>query len=134
MRSGTAAEREVPYSPGVNSSPKRLLNSPAAFTARPALAGGPAAPGASAARPFDLEQDLARMEDDGGPIMAAGSSRPAALPALVRGSGVVRRAAGVVGELLMLIGIVWCLGLAILAIGIPVALVARLLAWMSGAV
>jgi hypothetical protein len=118
----------------VNSSAKKLLNTPHAFTAQPALAGGPAAPGASSARPFDLEQDLARMADDGGPVTVLRSSRPTALPALVRGSGLVRRAAGVLGDLLMLTGVVWGLGVSILAVGIPVALVARLLVWMSGGV
>jgi len=46
--------------------------------------------------------------------------------------GWLRRAAGVVGELLTLVSIVFCMPLAILAIGIPIVLCARLLLWLGG--
>jgi hypothetical protein len=42
----------------------------------------------------------------------------------------LRRAAGLVGELLALAGIVLCFPLAILAVGIPIALCVRLLLWI----
>ena len=45
----------------------------------------------------------------------------------------LRRAAGVAGELLTLVGIVLCFPLAILAIGIPIALSVRLVLWVVGA-
>ena len=109
-----------------------LVNPPVTPAARPALAGGPAAPGASSAQTFDLEHDLARMEDEGGPVAAPRSSRLTSLPVVVHGPGLIQRSAGVAGELLMLVGVVWVLGIAILAIGTPVALVARLFLWMSG--
>ena len=44
----------------------------------------------------------------------------------------LRRAAGVVGDLLALIGIVLCFPFVILAVGIPIALCVRLLLWMIG--
>lgn len=42
----------------------------------------------------------------------------------------LRRAAGGIGELLTLVGIVLCFPLAILAIGIPIALCVRLVLWV----
>lgn len=47
--------------------------------------------------------------------------------------GWLRRAAGVGGELLALMGIVFCVPFVILTIGIPVALSVRLLLWAAGA-
>lgn len=43
------------------------------------------------------------------------------------------RAAGLLGELLALVGIVFCIPFVILAFGIPVALCARLLLWAASA-
>ena len=45
----------------------------------------------------------------------------------------LRRAASVVGEVLALAGIVLCIPVAILAIGMPIALLVRLLLWVGGA-
>ena len=42
------------------------------------------------------------------------------------------RAAGFVGQLLMLVAIVWCIPFVILAIGLPVVLGVRLLLWVGG--
>jgi hypothetical protein len=44
----------------------------------------------------------------------------------------LRRAAWLAGELLTMVGIVLCLPLAILAIGIPIALCVRLVLWVLG--
>jgi len=46
--------------------------------------------------------------------------------------GLLRRAAGGIGELLALVAIVFTLPVVILAIGIPVALFVRLLLWVGG--
>jgi len=45
----------------------------------------------------------------------------------------LRRAAAVVGELLALLGLVLCIPFVILAIGMPIALLVRLLLWIGGA-
>ena len=50
----------------------------------------------------------------------------------LEGSGSLRRAAGVVGEFLTLVGIVCCIPFVILAIGLPLALAVRLLLWVAG--
>ena len=55
------------------------------------------------------------------------SSRP-----LLEGPGLLRRGAGLIGELLALVGIVLCFPFAILAIGIPIALCVRFLLWIIG--
>lgn len=46
--------------------------------------------------------------------------------------GSLRRAAGVVGDLLGVVAIVLCIPLVILAIGLPIALFVRLLLWIGG--
>jgi len=48
--------------------------------------------------------------------------------------GPFRRAAVVVGDLVGAVGVVLCIPLVILAIGIPIALCVRLLLWMAGLV
>ena len=48
------------------------------------------------------------------------------------GRGPWRRAAAVVGEVFGAAGIILCIPLAILAVGIPIALVVRLLLWLGG--
>ena len=53
-------------------------------------------------------------------------ARPLALP------GALRRAAGVVGDLLAAVAIVLCIPFVILAIGLPIALCVRLLLWIGG--
>jgi hypothetical protein len=45
----------------------------------------------------------------------------------------LRRGAGVVGELLALVGVVLCIPFVILAIGMPIALLVRFLLWIGGA-
>jgi hypothetical protein len=60
-------------------------------------------------------------------LAATLSSRP-----WLEGPGLLRRGAGLVGELLALVGIVLCFPLAILAVGIPIALCVRLLLWILG--
>ena len=55
--------------------------------------------------------------------------RPAR-PLVVPGS--LRRAAAIGGELLALVGIVFCIPFVILAIGMPIALGVRLLLWVGG--
>ena len=50
----------------------------------------------------------------------------------LEGSGSLRRAAGVVGEFLALVGLVCCIPFVILAIGLPIALGVRLLLWVGG--
>lgn len=57
---------------------------------------------------------------------APGSVPPPVVP------GVLRRAAGVVGEVFLLVGAVFCFPLAVLAIGVPIALFVRLLLWLGG--
>jgi hypothetical protein len=52
-------------------------------------------------------------------------------PATLVVPGSLRRAAGVIGELLALVAIVFCFPVVILAIGIPVALFVRLLLWVG---
>lgn len=47
--------------------------------------------------------------------------------------GLLRRAAAFVGELLALLGIVLSIPVVILAIGMPIALLVRLLLWIGGA-
>jgi hypothetical protein len=47
-------------------------------------------------------------------------------------SGAFRRAAVVVGDLLGMVGIVFCIPFVILAIGIPIVLCGRLLLWLGG--
>ena len=47
--------------------------------------------------------------------------------------GLLGRAAGFVGEVLALVGIVCCIPFVILAIGLPIALAVRLLMWVGGA-
>ena len=47
-------------------------------------------------------------------------------------SSSLRRAVGVVGEVLLLVGIACCVPFVILAIGIPIALAVRLLLWVGG--
>ncbi len=44
----------------------------------------------------------------------------------------LRRAATGSGDLLLLLGIVFCMPFVVLAIGLPVALCARLLLWLAG--
>jgi hypothetical protein len=46
--------------------------------------------------------------------------------------GPLRRAAVVIGDLFAALGIVLCIPLVILAIGIPIALCVRLLLWIGG--
>jgi hypothetical protein len=46
--------------------------------------------------------------------------------------GPLRRAAAVIGDLLVAVGIILCIPLVILAIGIPIALCVRLLLWIGG--
>jgi hypothetical protein len=46
--------------------------------------------------------------------------------------GPLRRVAVVIGDLFAALGIVLCIPLVILAIGIPIALCARLLLWIGG--
>jgi hypothetical protein len=46
--------------------------------------------------------------------------------------GVLRRAAGVFGDLFLVVGIVLCVPFVIMAIGIPLALCVRLLFWVAG--
>jgi uncharacterized membrane protein len=53
-------------------------------------------------------------------------ARPLGVP------GPLRRAALVIGELLAAVGVVLCIPVAILAIGIPVALFVRFLLWIVG--
>ena len=53
-------------------------------------------------------------------------ARPLVVP------GPLRRAALVIGDLLAALGIVLCIPLGILAIGIPIALCARMLLWIGG--
>jgi len=53
-------------------------------------------------------------------------ARPLVVP------GPLRRAALVIGDLLAAVGIVLCIPLGILAIGIPIALCVRLLSWIAG--
>ena len=53
-------------------------------------------------------------------------------PATLVVPGSLRRAAGVIGELLVLVAIVFSFPVVILAIGIPVALFVRLLLWVGG--
>jgi len=48
------------------------------------------------------------------------------------GPGRLRRAAVVIGDLCAAVGIVLCIPLVILAIGIPIALCVRLLLWIGG--
>ena len=50
----------------------------------------------------------------------------------LEGFGSLRRAAGVVGEFLAVVGIVCCIPFVILAIGLPIALAVRLLMWVGG--
>jgi hypothetical protein len=47
-------------------------------------------------------------------------------------SGLLRRAAAVVGDLLATAAVVLCFPFVILAIGIPIALCVRLLLWIGG--
>jgi hypothetical protein len=47
-------------------------------------------------------------------------------------SGSLTRAGGVIGEFLVLVGLVCCIPFVILGIGIPIALVVRLLLWVGG--
>ena len=47
-------------------------------------------------------------------------------------SGSLTRAGGVVGEFVLLVGLVCCIPFVILGIGIPIALVVRLLLWVGG--
>jgi hypothetical protein len=47
-------------------------------------------------------------------------------------SGSLRRTVSVIGESLVLVGIVCCIPFVILAIGTPIALVVRLLLWVAG--
>jgi hypothetical protein len=53
-------------------------------------------------------------------------------PRLDEMPGLLGRAAGFVGELLALVGIVCCIPFVILAIGSPIALAVRLLLWVGG--
>ena len=53
-------------------------------------------------------------------------------PPRLEGSRSLRRAAGVGGEFLALVGIVCCIPFVILAIGLPIALAVRLLLWVGG--
>jgi hypothetical protein len=53
-------------------------------------------------------------------------ARPLVVP------GRLRRAAVVVGDLLAAVAVVLCIPLAMLAIGIPIALCVRLLLWVGG--
>lgn len=46
--------------------------------------------------------------------------------------GLLRHAATVIGDLLAAMGIVLCVPFVILAVGIPIALCARLLLWIGG--
>jgi hypothetical protein len=46
--------------------------------------------------------------------------------------GSLRRAAGVVADLLVLAGIVFCIPFVILGIGLPIALGVRLILWIGG--
>ena len=54
------------------------------------------------------------------------SARPLAVP------GSFRRAAVVIGDLFAAVGVVLCIPLVILGIGIPIALCVRLLLWIGG--
>ena len=46
--------------------------------------------------------------------------------------GFIRRASALVGEALTLVAIVFCVPFVILAIGLPIALLVRLLLWVGG--
>jgi hypothetical protein len=53
-------------------------------------------------------------------------ARPLVVP------GRLRRVAVILGDLLTMVGIVFCIPLVILAVGIPIALCVRLLLWSIG--
>ena len=65
---------------------------------------------------------------------------PAALPltrtfpdaaARPRAAGTLKRAMGAVVDIVVLLGIVMCIPFAILAVGIPIALLAQLVLWIA---
>ena len=72
-----------------------------------------------------------------GRVEAATPTNAALAPGLTQAGALVvpgplRRAAGVVGDLLGAAAVVLCVPLVILAIGIPIALCVRLLLWIGG--
>lgn len=71
-----------------------------------------------------------RLEDTALTRAALATTFNPAQPLVVRGP--LRRAAGIVGDLLGAVAIVLCVPFVILAIGTPIALCLRLLLWMGG--
>jgi hypothetical protein len=92
----------------------------------------------TAARVIPLVDRTAGRRNDGLDTTAPREAAPTsvALATTVRPvivvPGSLRRAAGVIGELLALVAIVFCFPVVILAIGIPIALFVRLLLWVGG--
>ena len=68
--------------------------------------------------------------DIAGSLILSGQIVDDARPSIVPGP--LWRAAMVIGELLAALGIVLCIPVVILAIGIPVALCVRVLLWIAG--
>ena len=88
----------------------------------------------TAAGAIALVDRTAGRHNDGLDTTAAPASMSLATtvgPATLVVHGSLRRAAGVIGELLALVAIVFCFPVVILAIGIPVALFVRLLLWVG---
>ncbi len=69
---------------------------------------------------------------EAGTLTRATLATPFKLARPLVGSGPLRRAAAVIGDLFAAVGVVLCIPFVILAIGIPIALCVRLLLWIAG--